>query len=137
MTDSGWTVAKPDDGKGHWSYSTVDGVCTAQFWQGTMTWNGQTDDRSASDAVLASVLGVTPAKVTAQAADDTLTDATTQTQDIASRSLTYSDDKGSGYAAARGFLDARLGFYASVTCTDDSASTVALSVLGEDTILIH
>ncbi|MGN8025528.1 hypothetical protein [Microbacterium sp. 22242] len=137
ISDSDWDYTTPDDGKGNWGFTRKDGICTAKFWQGTMTWKGQSDDRAASDAVLAAVLGTTPDKVSAQATDDVLTNATSQTSDIASRTLTYSDSKGSGYAAARGFLDARIGFYVAVTCTDDSASSVAYDVLDEDTILIH
>jgi len=137
ISDSEWDYTTPDDGKGNWGFTRKDGVCQAKFWQGTMTWNGQTDDRSASDAVLAAVLGTTPDAVSDKAFDDTLKNANSQTTAISSRALTYPADKGSGYAAARGFLNVGLGFYVAVTCTDGSASSVVRDVLDKDAILIH
>lgn len=136
MTDSGWTVAKPDDGKGHWSYSTVDGVCTAQFWQGTGPFTGA-DDRDSSDELLVGLITGDAPAIKGAARDTYWKDASTGGLDVGARAVTGGSDGASWVIQTRAFKVADVGFYIVLDCTDGSASTVIDEVIDKDPILVH
>ena len=137
IADDGWKVDKPDDGNGHWSYTTVDGLCTVQFWQGTTTSSGAKDDRGASDLMLATLTQATIDDVTAAASDLGLKNATTGDYDIDSRTVQGGNDPASWVIQARVFEKAGVGLYFILDCTDGSASTVADEIVEKDPILVH
>jgi hypothetical protein len=137
IADAGWKVDKPDDGNGHWSYATVDGVCTVQFWQGTTTPSGAKDDRGASDLMLATLTQAAIDDVTAAAADLGLKNATTGDYDIDSRAVQGDNDAATWVIQARVFEKAGVGLYFILDCTDGSASSVADEIVEKDPILVH
>ncbi|MBS1673178.1 MAG: hypothetical protein JSS74_04355 [Actinobacteria bacterium] len=135
--DARWAVAKPDDGNGRWSYATVDGLCTVEFWQGSSSSTGAKDDRDASDLMLAALTQATIADVTAAASDLTLKNATSGGYDIDSRAVQGNNDEATWVIQARVFEPAGAGLYFILDCTDGSAATVADEIVEKDPILIR
>lgn len=125
VADSGWKVAKPDDGKGNWSYATVDGRCTAQFWQGASPTTGAKDDREASDLMLTALTQASIADVTAAAVDMRLKNALTGAYDIDSRTVLGHNDATTWVVHTRMFQQAGAGLYFILDCPDGSPATVA------------
>lgn len=66
VVDEGWKIVSPDDGNGAWTYDTVDGTCTARFWQGYTTDVPVVagDDSASSDAILGVLLQTPTSEVT-------------------------------------------------------------------------
>ncbi|SFR59040.1 hypothetical protein [Microbacterium azadirachtae] len=137
IADSRWKVDKPDDGNGNWSYATVDGLCTVQFWQGTTTSTGAKDDREASDLMLAALTKATIADVTAAASDVPFKNATSGGYDVDSRAVQGSNDAATWVIQARVFEQAGAGLSFVLDCTDGSAPTVADEIIEKDPILVH
>ena len=137
IADSRWTVDKPDDGNGGWSYATVDGICVAQFWQGTSTSTGAKDDREASDLMLAALTQATIADVTAAARDLPLESASDGGYAIDSREVEGNNDAATWVIQARVFEKAGSGLYFILDCTDGSAATVADEIVQKNRVLVY
>lgn len=136
IADPRWKMAKPDDGKGNWSYATVDGVCTAQFWQGASSSTDAKDDREASDLMIAAITQAKISDVTAAAVDMQLKNALTGAYDIDSRTVQGHNDATTWVMHTRVFQQAGAGLYFILDCTDGSAATVADEVIKKNPIMI-
>ncbi len=128
MTDDGWEIASPDDGQGNWSYSTVDGSCTAHFWQGRLGPDivVPDDDAATSDAVIATFLGGSPADVTPNATTGAFSYQTAGNADVETRQVAGEGEGRTWIMAARGFSSLQVGLYVIADCSSgDPADTLA------------
>lgn len=136
LSDEGWDYSLPDDGAGTWGYTTVDGSCTATFWQGTVSDLNADDDRGASDAILAITLGLRLDEVTPYAVDGRLSYQTPGNLGLDSRVISFTDEQGDYYVAARGFTGPRLGFSVIVDCETGAGRATVDEVLGANAIVV-
>ncbi len=138
MTDDGWTVASPDDGNGSWTYGTIDGACTAEFYQGLASDAGFTpgDDRASSDAILAILLQADPAEIAQHAVDGSFGYQIGGSGDVAHRQLTGQQDGRTWIMAARAFTATDAGVYLIVDCTGADAATVFDEVVEKNAIIV-
>lgn len=136
LTNEEWDVSSPDNGAGRWEYATVDGACTASFYQGEITDMTSTDDRDASEFILAAVVQ-RPQEWVATTASTAKgyylqsggkdADFLLLTGESAGTSLTF---------VARGFAQTTSALTMTMTCTEgDSYSTVE-DVLSETGVFI-
>lgn len=132
--DAGWTVSMSDDGQGNWEYASADGVCTARFWQGTVTGSSASDDRAASDEILASKLQVAPGDLQGKANDGAFLYQNSGEKDAENRYVVGKEDGRSWFMAARGIHQTHVGFLMTVDCAMDDVSTVANEVLDKNGI---
>ena len=139
LVDDNWDVVSPDDGNGTWTYGTVDGACTAQFWQG-FTGDVQTtpgDDSASSDAILATLLQTDAATVTPSAIDGSFSYQVGGNTDVAQRQLTGQQDGRVWIMAARAFTATGVGVYLVVDCTGGDANAVFAEVTDKNAIIVH
>lgn len=139
MTDEGWEVTSPDDGNGGWIYGTLDGTCTAQFWQG-FTSDIQTtpgDDSGSSDAILAALLQTDAATVTQHATDGAFSYQIGGNADVANRQVTGQQDGREWIMAARAFTATGVGAYVIVDCTGGDVNAVFTEVVEKNAIIAH
>lgn len=139
LTDDGWTIVKPDDGAGGWTYGTVDGTCTAQFWQGLIpdvpTVAG--DDSASSDAMLAVILGeasaatITPVATTAAFSYQIGGNAA-----VENRQLVGTAGEREWIMAARAFTATGVGLYVIVDCTGGDVDAVMAEVVDANAVII-
>jgi hypothetical protein len=105
MADAAFTLTTPDDGNGTWAYTQNSSQCEVRFWQGDISSiTGADDDRTLSDAVLATWLQVGTDQVTASAQDDAV------------GYFTGEQSGGSWVAAARGLRAIDGGYVVHITC---------------------
>jgi hypothetical protein len=120
LGDSDWPVATPDDGNGVWSYNDPSGLCTVEFHQTALESNLVVagDDRATTDAVLATVLGATPADLSSRLSDDTFATGYSNDGSVAdTRMLSITKDDGtSAIFAGRAFAAVPSALYVSVAC---------------------
>jgi hypothetical protein len=132
LADDAWTVVSPDDGNGGWTYGTVDGTCTAQFWQGLISdvpvVSG--DDATSSDAILAVLLQAATADITPVANTGEFSYLVGGTGGVENRWVAGEDDDGSWIMAARAFTKTGVGLYVVVDCTGADPSA-ALDLVNE------
>lgn len=118
MADAAFTLTTPDDGNGTWAYTQNSSQCEVRFWQGDISSiTGADDDRTLSDAVLATWLQVGTDQVTASAQDDAVgyfTGEAARTQVRAVAGTTQSG--GSWVAAARVLRAIDGGYVVHITC---------------------
>ena len=138
MTDDGWEVTSPDDGNGGWAYGTVDGTCTAQFWQGITSDVATTpgDDRASSDAILGVLLQAAAAEISPHAVDGAFTYQMGGARDVAVRQLTGEQDGRTWIMSARAFTATGAGVYVIVDCTGGDANAVLEEVIEKNAILV-
>lgn len=139
IADSGWTIASPDDGNGGWSYGTVDGTCTAQFWQGLIsdvpTVPG--DDAASSDAMLAVILGEADiAAVAAAATTSAFSYQVGGNSDVEARQIAGGADDRQWIMAARAFTATGVGLYVIVDCTGADAAAVMAEVVDVNAVVV-
>lgn len=139
VTDDGWEVTAPDDGNGGWTYGTIDGTCTAQFWQGYTTDVQATpgDDSASSDAILAVLLQSDAATVTPNAVDSAFSYQVGGNADIDNRQVTGQDGDRTWIMAARAFATPGLGVYLIVDCASGDANAVLSEVIEKNAILAY
>ncbi|MGO1803101.1 MAG: hypothetical protein ACTHZW_10860 [Microbacteriaceae bacterium] len=139
LTDDGWEVVSPDDGNGTWTYGTVDGTCTAQFWQG-LTGDVETtpgDDSASSDAILATLLQTDAASVTPSASDGAFSYQIDGNADVEHRRLLGQQDDRDWIMAARAFTATGVGVYLIVDCTGGDANAVFAEVTDSNPVVVH
>lgn len=139
IADDGWTVVSPDDGNGGWTYGTVDGTCTAQFWQGLIpdvpTVAG--DDSASSDAMLAVILGeADTAAVTAAATTSAFSYQVGGNTDVEARQLVGDTGDRQWIMAARAFTATGVGLYVVVDCTGGDIGAVMAEVVDENAVVV-
>lgn len=136
MLDEGWEVVSPDDGNGGWTYGTVDGVCTAQFWQGTVFALQGEDDRAASDFMLASILGAEVSQLEGHAADGEFSYLSPGNAGVDHRYVVAADGDRSWRASVRAFTATKAALYVIVDCASPDSSTVVDEVLLKMSVLV-
>lgn len=139
MTDDGWEVTASDDGNGGWAYGTIDGTCTAQFWQGYTSDVPVTpgDDSASSDAILAVLLQTDAATITPNAVDGAFNYQVAGNADVAHRQITGQDGDRTWIMAARAFATPGLGVYLIVDCTGADAEAVLSEVVEKNAIVAY
>jgi hypothetical protein len=139
FADDSWKIVKPDDGNGGWTYGTVDGTCTAQFWQGHID-NIMTagDDSVSSDAIMATVLegGATTADITPLASTSGFSYQTAGNTAVENRMVSGSGDGVEWTLAARAFTAVGVGLYVVVDCTGGDVDAVWDEVVSKNAIVI-
>lgn len=139
LADDGWESTSPDDGNGGWAYGTIDGSCTAQFWQGYTSDVQVTpgDDAASSDAILGALLQTDAATITPNAVDGAFSYQIGGNTDVANRQITGQDGDRTWIMAARAFATPGLGVYVIVDCTGGDANAVLAEVVEKNAILAH
>jgi len=139
FADDGWQIVKPDDGNGGWTYGTIDGTCTAQFWQGhiddIMTAG---DDSVSSDAMMATFLegGATTADITALAMTSGFSYQVGGNTAVENRMVAGSGDGREWNLAARAFTAVGVGLYVVVDCTGGDIDSTWDEVVSKNAIVI-
>ncbi len=140
LAADGWEIVKPDDGNGGWTYGTIDGACTAQFWQGLISDVPvvEGDDSASSDAMLAVILGETDtATITTAATTGAFGYQVGGGLDVENRQLV--GDAGSDrrwIMAARAFTATGVGLYVIVDCTGGDVEATMAEVVDRNAVLI-
>lgn len=139
MTDAGWEITSPDNGNGTWAYGTIDGVCTAEFWQGLASDVPTTpgDDSASSDAILGVLLQADAAEVTPHAVDAAFTYQMGGARDVDFRQLTGEQDGRTWIMSARAFTATGGGLYVIVDCTGGDAKAVLDEVIEKNAVIVR
>ena len=138
MADAAFTLTTPDDGNGTWAYTQNSSQCEVRFWQGDVSAiAAPDDDRSLSDAVLATWLQVSADQVTAVAQDDAVgyvpgTGGSTQVRVVSGST----SSGGTWIAAARGLGAIHGGFLVQVTCPSGQDPQTLYGSLRADKLVI-
>ncbi|UPL13888.1 hypothetical protein [Microbacterium galbinum] len=138
LVDEGWEMASPDDGQGNWSYATVDGSCTAHFWQGTIGADMQVagDDSATSDAVIAAVLGGSPEDITPNATTGAFSYQVGGNDAVENRQVVGQDTGRTWIVAARAFSEVGVGLYVIVDCTTGDPATVLAEIADTNSVVV-
>ena len=138
LVDEGWEMASPDDGQGNWSYATVDGSCTAHFWQGTIGADMQVagDDSATSDAVIAAVLGGTPEDITPNATTGAFSYQVGGNDAVENRQVVGQDTGRTWIMAARAFSEVGVGLYVIVDCTTGDPAAVLAEIADTNSVVV-
>ncbi|WP_217184925.1 hypothetical protein [Streptomyces sp. AC495_CC817] len=139
FVDDGWTSTRADDGNGGWAYGTVDGTCTAQFWQGDVTGLSLTpgDDSAGSDALLAYVIGdaetadITPAATTVLLGYGSGSDLS-----VEARQVVGASGERSWSITARAFTATGHGVYVITDCTGGDIDATFAEVVAKNPLVI-
>ncbi|MFK4761960.1 hypothetical protein ACI3KS_13565 [Microbacterium sp. ZW T5_45] len=135
----GWQSVTPDNGNGSWTDGTVDGTCTAQFWQG-YTSGLETvpgDDSVSSDALLGYVLGETAATVTPLASTTQLSYQFGDNPAVDARQVYGEEPDGRTWTiVARAFASAGSGVYVIIDCTGGDVDATFDDVNAHNSIMI-
>ncbi|KDA06923.1 hypothetical protein DC31_07570 [Microbacterium sp. CH12i] len=139
MADDGWEITSPDDGNGGWTYGTIDGTCTAQFWQGLASDVDFTsgDDKVASDAMLGALLQTDAASISPHAVDGAFAYQIGGNADVANRQVTGQEDGRTWIMAARAFTATGAGVYVIVDCTGGDVKAVLADVIDKNAIVVY
>lgn len=138
IADADYTLTTPDDGNGNWAYTQSATQCEVRFWQGDVSAiAAPDDDRSLSDAVLATWLQVSADQVTAVAQDDAVgyvpgTSGSTQVRLVSGST----SSGGTWIAAARGLGAIHGGFLVQVTCPSGQDPQTLYGSLRADKLVI-
>lgn len=139
MTDEGWQIDTPDDGNGSWTYRTVDGACTVQFWQGTTAGTPVAesgDDSLASDELLALVLGSDAATVSPAAGTDAFSYQLSGTGAVENRFVTGDDGEHAWMLSARAFTALDAGLWQLIDCTGGDPGAVRSDVQDKSAVIL-
>ncbi|MFK3835088.1 hypothetical protein [Microbacterium sp. NPDC087868] len=138
LVDEGWEMASPDDGQGNWSYATVDGSCTAHFWQGTIGADMQVagDDSATSDAVIAAVLGGSPEDITPDATTGAFSYQVGGNDAVENRQVVGQDTGRTWIMAARAFSEVGVGLYVIVDCTTGDPAAVLAEIADTNSVVV-
>ncbi|MCS3843316.1 hypothetical protein [Microbacterium sp. AK031] len=139
MTDDGWETTSADDGNGGWAYGTIDGTCTAQFWQGYTSDVQVTpgDDSASSDAMLGAILQTDAATITPNAVDGAFSYQVGGNTDVANRQITGQDGDRTWIMSARAFATPGLGVYLIVDCTGGDTKAVLAEVIEKNALIAY
>lgn len=138
LVDEGWEMASPDDGQGNWSYATVDGSCTAHFWQGTIGADMQVagDDSATSDSVIAAVLGGSPEDITPNATTGAFSYQVGGNDAVENRQVVGQDTGRTWIMAARAFSEVGVGLYVIVDCTTGDPAAVLAEIADTNSVVV-
>lgn len=138
LSDENWEVVAPDNGEGGWIYGTVDGTCTAQFWQG-YTSDVETspgDDSLSSDAMIALLLDSDTATITPSATDGAFSYLSGGNDGVEHRQVAADEDGRMWIMAARSFATVGVGLYVIVDCTGADVFAVFDEVTEKNPIIV-
>ncbi|PRB10078.1 hypothetical protein [Microbacterium sp. MYb62] len=135
--DDGWKIVSPDDGNGGWTYGTVDGTCTARFWQGYTTDVPVVagDDSASSDAILGLLLQTPTAEVTPVATTGEFSYMAGGSGGVETRQIVGVDGSRTWLMAARAFTQTGVGLYVIVDCTAADAEAT-MAVINEENAVV-
>ncbi|WEK61221.1 MAG: hypothetical protein P0Y60_00235 [Candidatus Microbacterium colombiense] len=138
MTADGWETVSPDDGNGGWIYGTVDGTCTAQFWQGLTSDVPVVagDDSASSDAILAALLDSTTAEVTPLATTGEFSYQVGGTGGVENRQVSGAEADRTWIIATRAFTATGVGLYVIIDCTNGDADAVLAEVVENNAVVV-
>ena len=138
MADDGWKTVSPDDGNGGWTYGTVDGTCTARFWQGYTTdvpvVDG--DDSASSDAILGVLLQTPTSEVTALATTGEFSYMAGGSGGVEMRQVAGVDGSRTWLMAARAFTQTGVGLSVIVDCTAGDAEATMAAINEENAVVV-
>lgn len=139
MFDDGWTSVTPDDGNGRWTDGTVDGTCTAEFWQGFTSDVATTpgDDSVSSDAMIAQLLSdATTAEITPLATTVQLGYQVSGEPVVDARQVTGAGEGREWTITARAFTATGVGLYVIVDCTGGDIAATFADIVDKNAVLI-
>lgn len=138
FANESWQTLLSDDGNGNWSYATVDGTCTAQFWQGYIpdidTSSG--DDLTSTDELLAVVLQADVSQVSAAATTGAFAYQIGGELTAENRTVFGQEGERNWQLMGRAFVATNQGLTLIVDCTGADASTVAADVISQSPVLL-
>lgn len=137
VADDGWKIVSPDDGEGGWTYGTVDGTCTARFWQGYMTDVPVVagDDSASSDAILGVLLQTPAADISPNATTGEFSYLAGGNGGVDTRQVSGVDGSRTWLMAARAFTQTGVGLYVIVDCTAGDAEAT-MAVINEENAVV-
>lgn len=138
LVDDGWKIVSPDDGNGGWTYGTVDGTCTARFWQGHLTdvpvVDG--DDSASSDAILGVLLQTPTSDITAAATTGEFSYLVGGNGGVETRQVGGVDGSRTWLMAARAFTQTGVGLYVITDCTAGDAEATLAAVNEANAVVV-
>lgn len=137
MTDEDWQTVSPDDGNGGWTYGTLDGACTAEFWQGTITDPPMVDgdDSASSDQILALIVQSSAEEITPLATTGEFSTPVGGAGGVENRQVTGAEGDRSWMIAVRAFSQMDAVLYVIVDCTGADA-TATMDVVNEKNSIV-
>jgi hypothetical protein len=138
VVDEGWKIVSPDDGNGGWTYGTVDGTCTARFWQGHTTDVPVVagDDSASSDAILGVLLQTPTADITPIATTGEFSYMAGGNGGVETRQVVGVDGSRTWLMAARAFTRTGVGLYVIVDCTAADAESTMAAINEENAVVV-
>ena len=138
LTDDAWTTVKPDDGNGRWTYGTVDGTCTVEFWQGRISdvpvVTG--DDSASSDAILGVLLQTPTEEITPVATTGEFSYQLGGGGGVENRQVVGTDGDRTWTMAARAFTTVGVGLYVIVDCTGGLGAEATMDLVNEANAIV-
>ena len=133
LTDEAWETVTPDDGNGGWTYGTVDGTCTAQFWQGLTSDVAVVagDDSASSDAILGVLLQTAVADITAIATTGEFSYLVGGAGGVETRQVVGTEGDRTWTISARAFTKTGVGLYVIVDCTGGIGAEATMDLVNE------
>lgn len=138
VVDEGWKIVSPDDGNGAWTYGTVDGTCTARFWQGYTTDVPVVagDDSASSDAILGVLLQTPTSEVTPLTTTGEFSYMTGGNGGVETRQVVGVDGSRTWLMAARAFTQTGVGLSVVVDCTAADAEATLAAINEENAVVV-
>lgn len=138
VADDRWKVVAPDDGNGGWTYGTVDGTCTARFWQGHTTDVPVVpgDDSASSDAILGVLLQTPTSEVTPLATTGEFSYMAGGNGGVETRQVVGVDGSRTWLMAARAFTRTGVGLSVIVDCTAGDAEATMAKINEENAVVV-
>ncbi|WP_431785178.1 hypothetical protein [Microbacterium maritypicum] len=138
VVDEGWKIVSPDDGNGGWTYGTVDGTCTARFWQGYTTDVPVVagDDSASSDAILGVLLQTPTSEVTPLATTGEFSYMAGGSGGVDTRQVVGVDGSRTWLMAARAFTQTGVGLSVVVDCTAADAEATLAAINEENAVVV-
>ncbi|GAA1222727.1 hypothetical protein F6W70_00810 [Microbacterium maritypicum] len=138
VVDEGWKIVSPDDGNGGWTYGTVDGTCTARFWQGYTTDVPVVagDDSASSDAILGVLLQTPTSEVTPLATTGEFSYMAGGNGGVETRQVVGVDGSRTWLMAARAFTQTGVGLSVVVDCTAADAEATLAAINEENAVVV-
>ena len=132
MADERYSVESADDGNGGWAYRDNETQCVIRFWQGTVSDMDPTaGDRAATDALLATILDVTPEDIQTYAVDDSIPELLGGSVDV--RTVSGDTEEGLTWVdSVRAFTVLSAGLYVGVECPGGQDALDVYTTLAED-----
>lgn len=138
MTDENWQTVSPDDGNGGWTYGTLDGACTAEFWQGNISDAPMVDgdDSASSDEMLALMVQSSAEEITPLATTGEFSTPIGGAGGVENRQVRGAEGDRSWMIAVRAFTQMEAVLYVIVDCIGADAAATMDVVNEKNTIIV-